>query len=202
MEDTTKNFLKTLFTESRVNMKTRIGFVSSGEFENDVLNTELPPAVIDADALKLLSKTKDWPGTIGKQAVLTPHPGEMAVMTGIDVEKIQEDRLAVAESFAKKWGHVVVLKGANTVVAEPGGKIAVIPVADPALARAGSGDVLAGVITGLRAQGVEPFEAAICGAWIHAQSGLFAAQLLGTSSSVIAGDLIEAIPEILHSIDR
>jgi NAD(P)H-hydrate epimerase len=58
------------------------------------------------------------------------------------------------------------------------------------------------VITGLRAQGVEPFEAAICGAWIHAQSGLFAAQLLGTNSSVIAGDLIEAIPEILHSIDR
>jgi NAD(P)H-hydrate epimerase len=202
MEDTTKNFLKTLFTDSQVSRKTRIGFVSSGEFENDVLNTELPPAVIDADALKLLSKTKDWPGTIGKQAVLTPHPGEMAVMTGIDVEKIQEDRLAVAESFAKKWGHVVVLKGANTVVAEPGGKIAVIPVADPALARAGSGDVLAGVITGLRAQGVEPFEAAICGAWIHAQSGLFAAQLLGTSSSVIAGDLIEAIPEILHSIDR
>ena len=202
LEDTTKNFIKGLFSASQKVKKARIGFVSDAEAESGQETAELPPAVIDADGLKLVSKIEDWHELNSKPVVLTPHPGEMAEMTGLDVNEIQDERLEIAETYAERWGHIVVLKGANTVVAEPGGKTAVIPVADPALARAGSGDVLAGVIAGLRAQGLDAFEAAICGTWLHAQSGLFAAQLLGTGSSVLAGDLIDAIPDVLHSLNR
>jgi len=88
----------------------------------------------------------------------------------------------------------LVLKGAFTVIASPDGQAAVIPVASPALARAGSGDVLAGLIVGLRAQGIEAFEAAVAGAYIHAMAGLEAAQGIGNSAAVMAGDLLKYIP--------
>jgi NAD(P)H-hydrate epimerase len=202
MEDTTKNFLKRLFSDTHKTKKSKIGFVSAAETGADEPGTDFPPVVIDADGLKLVSQLNNWTGLINKPAVLTPHPGEMAVMTGLDVKQIQDERLEVAETYANRWGHIVVLKGANTIVAEPGGRTAVIPVADPALARAGSGDVLAGVITGLRAQGLAPYESAICGAWIHAQSGLLAARSIGTNSSVLAGDIITAIPGVLGILDR
>jgi NAD(P)H-hydrate repair Nnr-like enzyme with NAD(P)H-hydrate dehydratase domain len=87
-------------------------------------------------------------------------------------------------------------------VAEPGGRTALVPIATPALARAGSGDVLAGVITSLRAQGLGAYEAAICGTWMHAQSGLLAAESLGTNSSVLAGDLVNALPEVFKLLGR
>jgi NAD(P)H-hydrate repair Nnr-like enzyme with NAD(P)H-hydrate dehydratase domain len=83
------------------------------------------------------------------------------------------------------------------VIASPDGQIAVVPVATPALARAGTGDVLAGLIVGFRAQGLEAFEAACAGAWIHASAGLLAAQTLGNTASVIAGDILTAIPQVI-----
>jgi NAD(P)H-hydrate epimerase len=201
VEDTTRNFLKKLFSASPKFKHTRIGFVSAAESELAGEMKDLPPAVIDADGLKLLSEIADWESLLDQTAVLTPHPGEMAVLTGQDVNRIQKDRTAAAEKYAKKWGHVVVLKGANTVIAEPGGRTAVIPVATPALARAGTGDVLAGMITGLRAQGLEAYESALSGAWMHAQSGLVAAQKLGTTRAVLAGDLLESLPEVLRSLE-
>jgi len=99
-------------------------------------------------------------------------------------------------------GHVVVLKGACTVIASPAGKTAVIPVATPALARAGTGDVLAGLITGLRAQGLPAFEAAAAGAWIHAKAGLRAAEKQGSTASVIAGDVLEAVAGVISTIQE
>jgi len=153
----------------------------------------LPPLVVDADGLKLLSRLKDWPARLPAPAVLTPHPGEMAILTGLEKEELMSDRLETAEHYARKWGHVVVLKGAFTIIASPDGRTAVIPVATPALARAGTGDVLAGLIVGLRAQGLEAFEAAVAGAWIHAQAGLQAEKDLGSSASVLAGDVLRAV---------
>jgi len=202
VEDTTRNFLKRLFSAAPKSKQTTIGFVSAAGSELGGGKKELPPAVIDADGLKLLSDITDWEILLDQTAVLTPHPGEMAILTGIDVKEIQKERVAVAEKYANKWGHVVVLKGANTVIAEPGGRTAVIPIANPALARAGSGDVLAGVITGLRAQGLESYESAVCGAWIHGQSGWYAAQKIGTSSSVLAGDLIKALPQVIQHLEN
>jgi hydroxyethylthiazole kinase-like uncharacterized protein yjeF len=133
--------------------------------------------------------------------VLTPHPGEMAVLTGLPVEEIQADRIATAERFSREWGHVVILKGAFTVIAEPDGRTALIPVATPALARAGTGDVLAGLVAGLRAQKMPAFEAAVSAAWIHGQAGLRAAEAFGATASVLAGDVLGAVPEIMAELE-
>jgi len=160
----------------------------------------LPPLVIDADGLKLLSLVKDWPQILPKDTILTPHPGEMSVLTGLEVADIQADRLEIARKYAIEWGQVVVLKGAMTVVADPSGQVYVIPVATAALARAGTGDVLAGLIVGLRAQGVTALDAAIAGAWIHAQAGLAAIDLVGHPASVLAGDVLASVPEVLREM--
>ena len=160
----------------------------------------LPPAVIDADGLKLLARLENWPARLPSPAVLTPHPGEMAVLTGLSREEIQADRIGVAERYAQAWGHVVALKGACTVIAAPDGQTAIIPVATAALARAGTGDVLAGLIVGLRAQGVEAFPAALAGAWLHAQAGLRAADTLGNTASVLAGDVLAAVIEVISDL--
>lgn len=160
----------------------------------------LPRLVIDADGLKLLSRLPDWSDVLPGPAVLTPHPGEMAALTGLDTAAIQKDRLRTAERFAQQWQHIVVLKGANTIVSAPDGRTIMIPVATPALARAGSGDVLAGAIAGLLAQGLEPFEAAAAGTWLHAQAGLVAEHTLGNSASVLAGDLLGGLIEAINEL--
>lgn len=161
---------------------------------------QLPALVVDADGLKLLAQIPRWSERLPKPAVLTPHPGEMAVLSGLSVAEIQADRLALAECFAREWGHVLVLKGAVTVVASPEGETAVIPVATAALARAGTGDVLAGVITGLRAQGMSAFAAAAAGAWIHAQAGLAAARAHGSTVSVLAGDVLDGLVRVFADL--
>ena len=156
--------------------------------------------VIDADGLKLLTQIKDWEKKIPAPAILTPHPGEMAVLTDLSKKVIQESRQQIASQYAKLWGHVVVLKGAFTVIASPDGRATVIPVATPALAHAGTGDVLAGLIVGLRAQGLDAYEAAVAGAWIHAQAGLYAADDLGTTVAVLAGDVLNSVSDVLSDL--
>jgi NAD(P)H-hydrate epimerase len=160
----------------------------------------LPPVVMDADGLKLLSGIPDWASLLPSPAVLTPHPGEMAILTGLSTGAIQQSRVKVAEEYAQLWGHVVVLKGAFTVVAAPDGRTAIIPVASPALARAGTGDVLAGVITGLRAQGLDAFQSATAGAWIHAQAGLRAAKRIRSTAAVLAGDVLNGLIEVMGEV--
>lgn len=174
---------------------------TTAQFLSNLLRPSLPALVIDADGLKLLSKLPDWPSKIPAPAILTPHPGEMSALTGLSIEEIQRDRIQVAEKFSHQWGHVVVLKGAFTVIASPDGRTAVIPVATSALARAGTGDVLAGLIAGLRAQGVSAYEAALAGAWIHAQAGLTAAKRIGSAASVLAGDVLDAVAEVMKNIE-
>jgi NAD(P)H-hydrate epimerase len=159
------------------------------------------PVVFDADGLRHLSQIHDWQKKLFAPAVLTPHPGEFSAMTGLSTKEIQSNRQEAACKFAKEWGHVLVLKGAFTIVASPGGESTVIPVATPALAHAGTGDVLAGLIVGLRAQGVDAYPAAVAGAFIHAQAGLLAAEELGTTASVLASDVLNAVPEIIAELE-
>ncbi|HXD11232.1 MAG TPA: NAD(P)H-hydrate dehydratase [Anaerolineales bacterium] len=201
-EDTTKEFVENLITGKMAQKKSsaRIGFVH-GEDKPEEKNGTLPALVIDADGLTLLAKIKDWHKALPTQVILTPHPGEMSTLTGLTKDEIQEDRQTVASKYAKEWGHVVVLKGAFTVVAAPDGRMTVIPVASSALARAGTGDVLAGLIVGLRAQGLDSFDAAVAGAWIHAQAGLYAADDLGTTASVMASDILNSIPDVLSDLE-
>ncbi|MCL4562573.1 MAG: NAD(P)H-hydrate dehydratase [Chloroflexi bacterium] len=200
MEETTQNFLAHLLHDSRPGVFENIGFIHTVEEHNGSPSSRLPPLVIDADGLKLLARIPDWPKILPKLTVLTPHPGEMSVLTGLPVKEIQRDRIVTAEKYAHQWGHVVVLKGAFTVIAEPEGRSVVIPVATSALAKAGTGDVLAGIIVGLRAQGLDGLSAAVAGAWLHAQAGILAEERVGNSASVLAGDVISAIAGVLKPI--
>ena len=202
-ENTTKEFVENIL-EGKYSAKKsaqRIGFVHQEAEKKEESNTRLPPMVIDADGLKLLAQIKDWQQKIPPSAILTPHPGEMAVLTNLSKDEIQENRFETARKYAQEWGHVVVLKGAFTLIASPDGRTTVIPVASPALARAGTGDVLAGLIVGLRAQGLEAYEAAVAGAWIHAQAGLYAADDLGTTASVLAGDVLDSVSDVISDLE-
>jgi NAD(P)H-hydrate epimerase len=202
LEDTTKEFIANLLNGlSEKPAHARMGFVQSGGTKPEQKGITLPPLVFDADGLKLLAKITDWPKLLPAPAILTPHPGEMAALTGMAIEDIQKDRLNVARKYAQEWGHVVVLKGAFTVIASPDGRTTTIPVATPALARAGTGDVLAGLITGLRAQGVEAYDAARTAAWIHAQAGLNAADYHGGTAAVMAGDVLDAVPDVIADME-
>ncbi len=201
LEDTTGEFLVRLVSGGQRYARAGIGFVHPATQGGDQ-HASLPPLVIDADGLKLLARIPEWHSLLPARVVLTPHPGEMSVLTGLSKEEIQADRLGVAERFSQLWGHIVVLKGAFTVVAAPDGQTAMIPVATPALARAGTGDVLAGLVVGLRAQGVEAFSAAVAATWIHAQAGLRAALALGSTAPVMAGDVLRAVPAIISELEQ
>ena len=122
------------------------------------------PKVIDADALFLLAKHG---GGVGANTVLTPHPGEAARLLGCSVAQIQTDRPAAAQELAERYGCVAVLKGSGTLIAAPGREMLHNPTGNPGLARGGSGDVLAGMLAALLAQGLAPFDAAACAVWLH-----------------------------------
>jgi hydroxyethylthiazole kinase-like uncharacterized protein yjeF len=202
-ESTTKEFIENLLSGKSVPKKSaaRIGFLHEENEKKEEANSILPPMVVDADGLKLLAQIKDWHTLLPATTILTPHPGEMAVLTGLSKDEIQEDRQEIARKYAKEWGHVVVLKGAFTVIASPDERLTVIPVASSALAHAGTGDVLAGIIVGLRAQGLDAFDAAVAGAWIHAQAGLYAADNLGTTASVLASEVLNSISDVLSDLE-
>jgi NAD(P)H-hydrate epimerase len=198
-EESTAKFIENLFNKGKppVRKTSGIGFVHKENEQKQAERVGLPPLVVDADGLRLLAKIEKWNEFLPALTVLTPHPGEMAALSGLKKDEIQADRLGIALKFAAEWGHIVVLKGAFTVIAAPDGRATMIPVAHPALARAGSGDVLAGLIVGLRAQGLAAYESAVAGAWLHAQAGLLAVEKVGASASVLAGDILDAIPDVL-----
>jgi len=156
--------------------------------------------LVDADGLRLLARLENWPDLLPRPAVLTPHPGELSALTGLSIDAIQSDRLNIARKFATKWGHVLLLKGAFTVIASPDGRTVIEPFATPALAKAGSGDVLSGLVGGLLAQGVSPFEAAVTGAFIHGRAAEIAAESLGTVISLTARDILSAVPKAFGTL--
>lgn len=176
--------------------------VSTRMFVEKIIPAIKLPLVIDADGLRHLARILNWHKKLLSPAVLTPHPGEMSILTGLSIEDVQANRQTIALKYAQDWGQVVVLKGACTVIASPDGRSTIIPVATPALARAGTGDVLAGLIVGLRAQGLGAYAAAVTGAFIHAEAGLLAADLVGTPASVLARDVINAIPDVIAALEK
>ncbi|MBI4200082.1 MAG: NAD(P)H-hydrate dehydratase [Chloroflexi bacterium] len=157
------------------------------------------PLVVDADGLNILARHPSWWQKLRARAVLTPHPGEMARLTGLPASQLQERRLASAREAAQEWGQVVVLKGAFTVVASPDGKARLSPFANPGLATAGTGDVLAGAVGGLLAQGLTPFDAATCGVYLHAAAAEAVGRRLG-DAGMVAGDLLPELPRRIRAI--
>lgn len=161
--------------------------------------TPLQGIVVDADGLNALAVQRDWFERFTAAAVLTPHPGEFARLTGLSVAEVQADRLGLARQYARTWNKVIVLKGANTVVAAPDGSAMLSPFANPALATAGTGDVLAGTISGLIAQGIAPADAAGAGVYLHAAAGELLARDFGDAGG-LAGDLLRLLPEARREI--
>jgi NAD(P)H-hydrate epimerase len=157
------------------------------------------PLVLDADALNALADSARKKTRLGKNRVLTPHPGEMARLLDKTTEAVQADRPGAVRKAAKEWGAVVVLKGAHTLVAHPDGRFSEDPHEVPALASGGTGDVLAGVIGALMAQGSDPFTASVSGVYVHAAAGRRISQKLG-DAGLLASDLLPEIPLVLHAL--
>ena len=200
-EETTSRFLDAIMFSPKTGSKNRrVGFLVE-QTNTEKLERRLPAIVLDADGLRWLAEQDGWAEKIQTSLVLTPHPGEMAALTGLTVEEIQNERMGIAALYAKRWKQVIVLKGALTVIAAPDGRLAVIPVASSALAKAGSGDVLSGMIASLIGQGMGDFEAASAAAWIHARAGLEAANQQGSEVSILASDIIDSIAKVFAALN-
>ncbi len=169
------------------------------ELTEYVIRNSTAPIVLDADALNVIADNLDILSESNAPIIITPHPGEMARLLNTKVEIIQKNRITVAVEFAKMYGVIVVLKGAYTVVAHPKGKVTVNPTGNKGMAKAGSGDVLAGMIAGMLAQGMLPFSAAVSGVYCHGYAGDLAQEEYGYLS-MQATDIIEMIPTALKNI--
>ena len=203
-------FLRAAQTAAREHRPTSsVGFVRTAspqqatkEQEAETKETDAPPIfVIDADGLNLLAQTETWHERLAPgSAILTPHPGEMARLLDIkDVAEVNGDRIEAARTAASTWKQVIVLKGAGTVIADPEGRVAIGPQGNAALATAGTGDVLAGIIGGLIAQGLVPFDAARLGVYLHAEAGARVRDEIGEAGAV-AGDLLIRIPQAIRAL--
>ena len=160
------------------------------------------PAVVDADALNALAEADRWWQPLGAPLVLTPHPGEFARLSRQAADQVGTDdpaRASAAREAAIRWSRVVVLKGARTVIAAPDGTILRSDIATPALATAGSGDVLSGIIGAYLAAGLAPFDAAGCGVAVHGAAGLLAEDRNG-SAGTIARDIVALVPEAARQL--
>ena len=158
-----------------------------------------PPLVFDADALNILAGQPDWWKRLPQNSILTPHPGEMSRLAQKPIAELEANRLELIPELAQTWGQTIVFKGAFTVIASPEGETVVMPFANPALATAGSGDVLAGCIVGLLGQGRPPFEAAVAGAYLHGLAGELARERFW-EGGVLAGDLLPLLPLALKEV--
>jgi NAD(P)H-hydrate epimerase len=197
-EKETVKFVYNFLGLERAEHRGHIGFLASSTAE-EAEQIDLPPLIVDADGLNALAGADEWWKALPPGTILTPHPGEMARLMGRETtsKDVQADREGVAGRMAAEWNAIVVLKGAFTVVAAPDGRVTILPFANPGLATAGSGDVLAGAIVGLRAQGMDAFEAAVAGAYLHALAGELARADLG-DMGMVAGDLPSRLPLALQ----
>ncbi|HSA58091.1 MAG TPA: NAD(P)H-hydrate dehydratase [bacterium] len=158
------------------------------------------PLVLDADALNCLGPVGARRAVpLRRNVILTPHPGEMARLTGLTTAKIQKDRLAAARDFAMKHGVIVVLKGFRTVTAAPSGDLFVNATGNPGMATAGMGDVLTGVIVSLLAQGLDAGKAAVAGVFLHGRAGDRVADRLG-DRGLLASEVADEVPKAIQEM--
>lgn len=198
--DATQEFIRRVFGLDQPKARSRVGFMVGGvtTLTPEGAPLTLPPTVLDADGLNLLATIEDWPEHLPQgRFVFTPHPGELKRLLKLD--ELPGDAPEAAAEAAKRWGQVVVLKGATTVVAGPDGRMLIHDGANPALATAGTGDVLAGAIAGLIAQGLQPFDAAAVGVYLHAAAGLRVREAMGDAGT-LASDLLPELPRAIKAL--
>lgn len=162
-------------------------------------NIEIP-VVLDADGLNAFEGAC---GSIRKRsapAVLTPHPGEFARLLKMDIVEVQKKRIELSREFASEYNKILVLKGAGTVIAEPGGEVFISSAGNTSLSKGGSGDVLTGLIAGFLAQGVRPLDSAVMGVYIQGLAGEWAGWRK-SNRAVLPGDMLEILPEVFSWLD-
>ncbi|MBQ7133077.1 MAG: NAD(P)H-hydrate dehydratase [Ruminococcus sp.] len=169
-------------------------------FVREFVMANIKPILIDADGINALSRNINILKSVNSDVVLTPHPKEMSRLTSLSVEYIQENRVEVAEKFAKEYGVTVVLKGKDTVVTN-GENTFINPTGNAGMAKGGSGDVLSGIIGSLIAQGVGVFEASCCGVFIHGMSGDLAAKEL-SKTSMLPSDIVSFLPQVFKELEK
>ena len=175
---------------------------SAVEFVNRLFDgMRQPRLVLDADALNILARIPEWWRKMDYDAVLTPHPGEMGRLSGISAAEVQAGRIELAARQAAAWCKTVVLKGAYTVIAAPDERCRISPFANAGLASAGTGDVLAGTIAGLLAQGLSLFDAASLGVYLHAMAGESVKERLG-DTGILASDLLPELPRAIRELKQ
>lgn len=165
----------------------------------ELLPRLMRPVLVDADGLNNLAGRLDVLGLVRAPVVLTPHPGEFARLSGLSVEQVNSDRVATSREFARRHRVTLVLKGASTVVAGPDGRVVVNPTGNSGLGSGGTGDVLSGLLVGLLAQDVEPFDAAAAAVFLHGRAGDIAAEHL-TEYCLTASDVIDYLPAAFRSV--
>src|SRR5581483_5908335 len=170
----------------------------TAEFVRTVVTKYKIPKVLDADGLNAFE---------GRAAelragdlVITPHPGEMSLLTGLSIPEIQKDRVNVARNFAREHGVIVVLKGHRTLVAKPDGEVWVNTTGNPGMATGGTGDILTGMVAGMMAQHKNRVTEAVCAAvYLHGVAGDVACESVG-EQSLVATDLVRALPEAMRRV--
>lgn len=158
------------------------------------------PLMVDADALNLLSKEPDWKELLPERAVLTPHEMEFSRLTGLPLSEIHSNREELATRCAQEWQQTLILKGAHTLVCSPQGECRLLLFANSVLAHGGTGDVLAGLVVGLLAQGLLPFDAASLAVWLHARAAELAMQAVGHPASTLPSDILTYIGMSMRSL--
>lgn len=148
------------------------------------------PLVADAEALNILSQQPEWHSLLPNRVVLTPHEMEFSRLTGLSLSEIHSNRHDLAIAYAKEWRQTLILKGPNSLVVSPEGDCRVLPFANSVLAHGGSGDVLAGLIVGLLAQGLTPFDAASLAVWLHARAAELALAEVGHPAATLPSDIL------------
>jgi len=175
--------------------------ISAHDGAPDGQDAAAAPAVVDAEALNALAMIAGWWREVRRPCVLTPHPGEFGRLDGSDVGPDDAERAERARAAAARWGQVVVLKGAHSIVAEPSGETVMAEHANPALGTGGTGDVLAGAIASLLAQGLAPWDAARLGVHLHGTAGEHVRERSG-DAGLMASDLLPELPRVRRHLAR
>ncbi|HEY7932363.1 MAG TPA: NAD(P)H-hydrate dehydratase [Solirubrobacteraceae bacterium] len=174
----------------------------AGSFARELAREAPCALVLDADGLGAHADALGGLAGRNNPTVLTPHTGELGRLLGLERRQIEAERLLHVRAAAKEAGSVVLLKGDDTLIADPSGLVAVSPGGSPGLATAGTGDVLSGVIAALLAKNLDAFTAACAGVWMHLRAGREAARRIGGADGVIASDVIDALPAMLNDGNR
>jgi NAD(P)H-hydrate epimerase len=172
----------------------------TAEFVRTVVNKYKTPIVLDADGLNAFDGAAEKLNGKGRALVITPHPGEMARLTGLSIPEVQRDRIGIARSFAREHAIIVVLKGHRTLIAQPDGEVWVNTTGNPGMATGGTGDVLTGMVAGMIAQNPQRVTEAVTAAvHLHGLAGDIACESMG-EQSLVATDLINALPEAFQRV--